>query len=752
MRLHLFFRHPQLRSRLKSALFFGALGAGVVSIGWVSIYRAWEREHRAFVQQSVGDAAAALAAQAALELERVVATLREVAIERRRVAETPGVPGGGRAADTVGGLSPVPTEMTGTIETIAEIAEVSLWRRGADGAAPVRASLAVNSRSRAATPAWVKQVPQSAEHEAAEAKLLIAAFRGQVVVRGEPPGMAWLAVPLGRGEATEVVSAHLTLERLQGLFAADPAVQAMITDGFGEPLAQTEALSRLDPASRNDLLLALRPFLDQARSGRAESALEWLEGENGLRFFAGFRRIGIGQLAVVAMSLPEIGSESDGSDGALHGARSRLLVFAALIFLGLAAGRFRFLSGATRRGEGKADLSSPDADPSQDEAPDAGSPPRAGVFATVHGSLRGYNQLLDGAGPEEATEALNDYLTWVASRVRACGGHFDTSAGVSFVASWEAEPASATGGGHLPAGVEDAVGCAVSLLEALKQLNASRKLDGRRPLAQGIGVHVGRGILARVGAAGRMRQVVLGEAPACARALDRLGLASGSELVVSHDVLGCVAGTFVGASLGEKRLTDETGLTAYYSIREYRKQARGPGSPPIEHGGELSLSFLPPAPAPARQTSGETRMEILAPSASPSRWLVNNGSQIVGPFTARELAQRLFTQELDFDCECWSEETGKSAQLRTSGAFMGSSAAGDSAGARLWLFDGKDMHGPVTEGFVRTALSRSAIGEHAHVCAGSTVEGWKPVKAFLADVDAAATARTPGGGSGAPAA
>jgi class 3 adenylate cyclase len=354
----------------------------------------------------------------------------------------------------------------------------------------------------------------------------------------------------------------------------------------------------------------------------------------------------------------------------------------------------------------------------------------------LHGSLRGFNQLLDGAGPEEATEALNDYFLSAASIVRACGGHFECYTGASFGAAWElVEGASPTAQGQ-------ALLCALSLRAEMVRLNESRKLDGKKPLKQGMGLHIGQALWARIGAVPDLRVSVMGEALACARALDRLALAEGKDFVVSQDVLKSARGVFSGKGLGEARLTADTGLTAYFVIMGFNEDASlaegvlEPGT----FGGQDPGAVA----AGERLTGGESRVAIARPEAAPSRWLVNNGSQIVGPFTVQQLSKMLFAQELDFDCECWHEETGRSSRLDAAGAFSGS----QDADASYWVYDGELVHGPVSEGFIRTALQHGAFNENAAACEKTTIAGWKKLTVLVAEL----TGRKPGTDSGATAA
>jgi hypothetical protein len=50
--------------------------------------------------------------------------------------------------------------------------------------------------------------------------------------------------------------------------------------------------------------------------------------------------------------------------------------------------------------------------------------------------------------------------------------------------------------------------------------------------------------------------------------------------------------------------------------------------------------------------------------------------------------------------------------------------------ASIWVFDGETVHGPVTIGFVHTAVQHGALKSDVYICEQSTVNGWKP----LADV------------------
>ncbi len=116
-----------------------------------------------------------------------------------------------------------------------------------------------------------------------------------------------------------------------------------------------------------------------------------------------------------------------------------------------------------------------------------------------------------------------------------------------------------------------------------------------------------------------------------------------------------------------------------------------------------------------------------SPTVLNGRWWVSTGTHQEGPFTAREIAVRLFSQDLDFDSLCWPEHLtreldGKS--IADAGIFVGS----QESSASLWCYDCDMIQGPVSPAFMRRALSQGSISTSSYVCEGTTVQGWKPLE------------------------
>jgi class 3 adenylate cyclase len=681
---------------LISSLAFAAIGAGTLALGVGLIWRVLARENTAFVQQSIGDTAGMLATQSQLELERVSSLLGELGQERikpmllqqenevRVMAENVTSPMNEALAAAAAMVTA--TNTVGTLDTEPDISDLSLWRKRDPKTPVVQVFLAMNPRFRSS----VALSPAALQHsEAAIRPHLEAAFSGHIVVRAESHQIILVAVPLGHGEVSEVIAAHLSLDKLQRLFANDGFVQGALVDHEGRQLAGGAGLP-------------LQPLFELASSLNLDNDQQTIRDRKGDEFFAGFRRVGVGNLTVLA-SVPVAQSAI-----ALRGVRIQILSYLILVFTLFAIGRYAFLTRNKSPSFAPPPEEPMDEGPAQEpvlsapEAVDLSGPRKLTVIA-LHGSLWGFNQILEASSAEETTDILNDYFTTMALRIRECDGNFERYPGVSFAATWEMDVV----------GMARALQCALHLRRDFAQWNESRKLDGKPTLSHGMGMHIGPALEARIGPASEMRVGVIGEALACARALDRLGLASGTELVISREVLKAADGSFAGSLLGEARLSAETGLTTYYAVEPDQSTAK-------------ILAFRKPG-SPERLTGGETRLHIVTPETEPPRWQVNNGTQMVGPFTAKELAARLFSQELDFDCECWSEEKGRQAQISSANIFSGS----NDEGAHLWVYDGQTVHGPVSEGFLRTAITRGAISEKSFVCEGSTIKGWRTVIDYL---------------------
>jgi hypothetical protein len=237
-----------------------------------------------------------------------------------------------------------------------------------------------------------------------------------------------------------------------------------------------------------------------------------------------------------------------------------------------------------------------------------------------------------------------------------------------------------------------------------------RKAEGYAPFMIVMGADLGPAIVGPVGPESIHEQTVVGEVIARSRALSQIAVSLRTDILVSEELWSKVSQKYIGERLAEAHLTAFENVTVCYRLHGYFG----------EHGQQVWVKG-------PKQTLDPASCHIDAPrvekNAESKLWRVNNGSQILGPLTAKEVARALYALDLDFDCECWEEGQGDRVTIEQSRMF-GTEVEPD---ARFWVFDGDTVHGPLTEGFLKTGMGRHVFPRDAYVCENSTVFGWKPL-------------------------
>lgn len=765
---------------LKTMLLLGVAAALTSAAGSWLLWGTARSENEAYIQQSIGDTARLLAGHMSSQVEQLIRQLNHVAEDKLRpLASAPPPPppapaaapmgapnllallkhgpteGGptAAAADAAAGVPTAPSDVSpmeppqqpvaatppvavappvvaepaapagsATVELDPrEILDVSYWKRGAveKGGEPERQLFARNTK-------FVKVLTGVDEKlqavDAADKLAAASALKGQLVFdftrRLDPGGMVTVATALGGG-TDEAVVAHVGLGYFARGFHSEGLVQASLVDRDGDVLASSDAQIALGKGAMKG-----NPIFEQLGTGTLVTGELAYADASGQKFVGGYRRIGLGNLAVVlAISEREAGA-------GLHSLKTKSIFFVLVSFLvWLGLGYLVGRRPAPAKSAGSATRSA--ATGEQHVAGKTAAEPMGGQVASndhpterkpivaLHGSLRGLNQMIESSPAEDCAEAVSDFLTLAASRAKSFGGLFERTAGGSFTVAWGV-PASGGTVDHWKA-----IRCALELRGDLRALNESRKVDGKKTLSYATGIHCGQALAARMGPANEMAYTVVGEPVSCARALDLIASQTGVDILVSESVWQPVESQFVGEKAGEARLTGETGLTSYRLVTGYHD----------EQGQTVEVTAPARSPDASAAATAEAGASVAAPASKDSqRWLVNNGSQIIGPLSFREIAARLYAQDLDFDCECWLDGTGEQGQIRAAGMFSGS----QDKDADLWVFDGDTIHGPISPGFLKTALVCGAISRDSWVCEHSTVNGWNALAAWTAARAAAA--------------
>jgi class 3 adenylate cyclase len=666
-----------------------AAGLGTILMG-----KRMMAEDRAFVQQSIGDSSNIIGKHFKSLFEQLAEYLtenaQELLVRIKNEAET---------TKTTDSLTAAMAQIR-AIEISADIVDLSIWKRGAESSAfdlfpaPKRAYLAVNTKYEDPSSDILQQLQAA---ELAEKPLVQPAFQGHTVIVLSPKGIGekntvFMAIPVGKGSVDQVISVHIQLHRFQSALIKEGMVSISLVDDFGNILAHADSLNL---GKKEDQL----PLFQEMHTSNLPNGQMNFE-ESGSKYFGGYSRVGIGNLAVLAQ-VPE----SEISAGVQVVGRKTAIFLVSCFFSFFLLGyivytRTGFVFYERRRLPDR--RTNRDGDGSLAPVKDTQTQ-KVGV-TVLFGSLRQLQEILDYPDPSDSIEALNDFFSFASSLVKLYGGAFEKVSGSSFIGVWGIGNADGTE-------TWCAIRCGLELRKSLTGLNSARKVDGQKHISIGMGVHSGLALVGRIGPVKSPRYTIVGDVIVCAKYLARLSDSRQTDLLVSQEVWSHSEGKFLGEQLGEAKLTQLTGMMGYFSISGYRN----------EKGEEVRAEISPEGiVVPAQNVSDAVTHVLIVDEKKVRRWTIDNGSQMVGPLTEQEIASRLFTQEIDFDCECWSEGAGNSSQIKKAGIFSGS----EDPQADIWLYDGKTIHGPVSFSFIKTAQDHGAIEESTFVCEQSTIQGW----------------------------
>jgi adenylate cyclase len=142
--------------------------------------------------------------------------------------------------------------------------------------------------------------------------------------------------------------------------------------------------------------------------------------------------------------------------------------------------------------------------------------------------IRGFTQLSETLSGEHVVGMLNEYLERMVERIFAHGGTLDKYMGDGIMAYFGAPVAQAD---H----AERAVRCALSMQDALTDLNHLRARRGEPPLRMGIGIHTGQVVVGDIGAARRREYTAIGDAVNVAARMEELTKVHGAPILVSEE-------------------------------------------------------------------------------------------------------------------------------------------------------------------------------------------------------------------------
>jgi len=156
-------------------------------------------------------------------------------------------------------------------------------------------------------------------------------------------------------------------------------------------------------------------------------------------------------------------------------------------------------------------------------------------LSIFNSDIRGFTQMSEGTDAEVIVEMLNDYFEPMVETLFKYEGTLDKFMGDGIMAFWGAPLAH-------PDDAIRCVQCALDQMDVLGRFNRDRMAQGKPPLAVGIGIHTGPGVVGYVGSSKALSYTVIGDTANTSARLCATALAG--QIVVSEATLARLGNRF----------------------------------------------------------------------------------------------------------------------------------------------------------------------------------------------------------------
>jgi adenylate cyclase len=156
-------------------------------------------------------------------------------------------------------------------------------------------------------------------------------------------------------------------------------------------------------------------------------------------------------------------------------------------------------------------------------------------LTVFNSDIRGFTAMSEGTAAESIVEMLNEYFEPMVETLFKYEGTLDKFMGDGIMAFWGAPLA------HRDDAVR-CVQCALDQMEVLGRFNRQRIGDGKPPLAVGIGIHTGPGVVGYVGSSKALSYTVIGDTANTSARL--CATAAAGQIVVSEATVARLGGRF----------------------------------------------------------------------------------------------------------------------------------------------------------------------------------------------------------------
>ena len=166
-------------------------------------------------------------------------------------------------------------------------------------------------------------------------------------------------------------------------------------------------------------------------------------------------------------------------------------------------------------------------------------------MTVFNSDIRGFTQMSEGTPAEQIVEMLNEYFEPMVETLFKYEGTLDKFMGDGIMAFW---------GAPVPH-KDDAircVQCALDQMEVLGRFNRKRMSEGKPPLAVGMGMHTGPGVVGYVGSSKALSYTIIGDTANTSARL--CATAAAGQIVVSETTMSRLQGRFEAEEIEARSL------------------------------------------------------------------------------------------------------------------------------------------------------------------------------------------------------
>jgi adenylate cyclase len=174
--------------------------------------------------------------------------------------------------------------------------------------------------------------------------------------------------------------------------------------------------------------------------------------------------------------------------------------------------------------------------------------------------VRNFTSMTERSDPLQIIALLNDYLSAMTEIIFRHNGIVDKFIGDGILAYWGAFTPEVN---H----ADQAAQAALEMLTRVEELNQQWVLEGKDPIAIGIGIHTGYAIFGNIGKGKKIDFTVIGDAVNLASRLEGLNKEFRTSIIVSESTRGRISLPLETRSLGPVTVKGKTAGTEIYELQ-----------------------------------------------------------------------------------------------------------------------------------------------------------------------------------------